>query len=64
MAHPATFARHAVEHRQVLYSAAIRKTGNRHDAEDLVQDTYLRAYRYYGGFEEGTNIERGCTGSS
>ncbi len=39
-----------------LYSAALRMTRNPSDAEDLVQETYLRAYRSYGGFEEGTNL--------
>src|SRR5881275_3329360 len=40
-----------------LYSAAMRMTRNRADAEDLVQETYLRAYRGFGGFEEGTNLK-------
>ena len=31
-------------------------TRNPSDAEDLVQETYLRAYRSYAGFEEGTNL--------
>ena len=39
-----------------LYSAAMRMTRNRSDAEDLVQEAYLRAYRGYGSFEEGTNL--------
>jgi len=40
-----------------LYSAALRMTRNRADAEDLVQETYLRAYRGFDGFEEGTNLK-------
>src|SRR5438067_7911050 len=32
-------------------------TRNPHDAEDLVQETYLRAYRGFGGFTEGTNLK-------
>jgi len=40
-----------------LYTAALRLTRNRADAEDLVQETYLRAYRGYGGFDEGTNLK-------
>ena len=40
-----------------LYSAALRMTRNPSDAEDLVQETYLKAYRGYGGFEEGTNLK-------
>jgi RNA polymerase sigma-70 factor (ECF subfamily) len=39
-----------------LYSAALRMTRNNADAEDLVQETYLRAYRGFAGFEEGTNL--------
>jgi RNA polymerase sigma-70 factor (ECF subfamily) len=39
-----------------LYGAALRLTRNPQDAEDLVQETYLRAYRGFAGFEEGTNL--------
>lgn len=39
-----------------LYSTALRMTRNPQDAEDLVQETYLRAYKYYDKFEEGTNF--------
>jgi RNA polymerase sigma-70 factor (ECF subfamily) len=39
-----------------LYSAALRLTRNPSDAEDLVQEAYLRAYRGFGGFREGTNL--------
>ncbi|MEP6973447.1 MAG: sigma-70 family RNA polymerase sigma factor [Actinomycetota bacterium] len=40
-----------------LYGAALRMTRNPTDAEDLVQDTYLRAFRGFGGFQEGTNLK-------
>src|SRR5215211_2604686 len=40
-----------------LYGAAIRLTRNPTDAEDLVQETYLRAYRGFRGFQEGTNLK-------
>jgi RNA polymerase sigma-70 factor (ECF subfamily) len=40
-----------------LYSGALRMTRNPADAEDLVQETYLRAYRGFGGFKEGTNLK-------
>ncbi|MGH9295720.1 MAG: sigma-70 family RNA polymerase sigma factor, partial [Acidimicrobiales bacterium] len=40
-----------------LYSAALRMTRNPADAEDLVQETYLKAYRGYGTFKEGTNLK-------
>lgn len=40
-----------------LYNTAYRMTRNSEDAEDLVQETYLKAYRYYDKFEEGTNFK-------
>jgi RNA polymerase sigma-70 factor (ECF subfamily) len=40
-----------------LYGAALRMTRNPADAEDLVQDTYLRAFRGFAGFREGTNLK-------
>ncbi len=40
-----------------LYGAALRMTRNPADAEDLVQETYLRAFRGFGGFTEGTNLK-------
>jgi RNA polymerase sigma-70 factor, ECF subfamily len=39
-----------------LYGAAMRLTRNPSDAEDLVQETYLRAFRGFAGFTEGTNL--------
>ena len=39
-----------------LFTAAMRMTHNSADAEDLVQETYLRAYRGYPRFEAGTNL--------
>jgi len=38
-----------------LYSAALRMTRNQADAEDLVQETYLRGFRSFHTFQEGTN---------
>jgi RNA polymerase sigma-70 factor (ECF subfamily) len=35
----------------------MRMTRNRAEAEDLVQETYLKAYRGFGGFQEGTNLK-------
>ena len=40
-----------------MYSSALRMTRNPADAEDLVQETFLRAYRGFGGFQEGTNLK-------
>src|SRR5689334_24779340 len=47
----------SLEHLDALYSAGLRLTKNERDAEDLVQDTFLRAYRFFDKFERGTNIK-------
>jgi RNA polymerase sigma-70 factor, ECF subfamily len=57
MAAQADFETLAMEHLPSLYSAAMRMTHNPSDAEDLVQEVYLKAYRGFGGFEEGTNLK-------
>ena len=57
MADQATFAEQAMPFMAGLYAAALRMTRNPADAEDLVQETYLRAYRGFGGFEDGTNLK-------
>ena len=56
MADQARFAELAMPYMSALYSAALRMTRNPSDAEDLVQETYLRAYRGFAGFKEGTNL--------
>ena len=56
MADPATFADQAMAFAPQLYAAALRMTRNQADAEDLVQDAYLRAYRGFESFQEGTNL--------
>ena len=50
------FAATAMEFAPQLYSAALRMTRNRADAEDLVQETMLRGYRSFHTFTEGTNL--------
>jgi RNA polymerase sigma-70 factor (ECF subfamily) len=57
VADQAKFADQAMPYMGSLYGTALRMTRNRADAEDLVQETYLRAYRGFGGFEEGTNLK-------
>ena len=57
MADRARFADLAMQYTSALYTAALRMTRNPADAEDLVQETYLKAYRAFGGFEEGTNLK-------
>jgi len=44
-------------HTTALYGGAYRLTHNTGDAEDLVQETMLRAYRYWDTFEEGSNCK-------
>ena len=56
MADQATFAEEAMQYAPQLYSGALRMTRNRSDAEDLVQETYLKGYRSYHTFSEGTNL--------
>ncbi|HEY7282640.1 MAG TPA: sigma-70 family RNA polymerase sigma factor [Actinomycetota bacterium] len=53
----ARFERDAMPLMPQLYSAALRLTRNPSDAEDLVQEAYLRAYRGFGGFTPGTNLK-------
>ncbi len=51
------FEKVALQYMDLLYSSALRMTRNVVEAEDLVQDTYLRAYRFFDKFEEGTNFK-------
>lgn len=52
----AGFEQHLAGHLDTLYRVALRLTRNHHDAEDLVQETCLRAYRFFGQFTPGTNL--------
>lgn len=56
MADKDAFMAQAAEYMQPLYSAALRMTRNSADAEDLLQETFLRGYRAFGSFEAGTNL--------
>ncbi|WP_158850013.1 sigma-70 family RNA polymerase sigma factor [Saccharothrix deserti] len=53
----ARFERDAMPMLDQLYSAALRMTRNPADAEDLVQETYLKAYAAFASFSEGTNLK-------
>ena len=57
MADRARFTELTMEYMPALYTAALRMTRNPSDAEDLVQETYLKAYRAFDGFTEGTNLK-------
>lgn len=50
------FEREALPHLKQLFATAYRLTRNAADAEDLVQETYLRAFRAFEGYTPGTNI--------
>jgi RNA polymerase sigma-70 factor (ECF subfamily) len=56
VADQSTFAEQAMKFAPQLYSAALRMTRNASDAEDLVQEAFLRGYRSFGTFSEGTNL--------
>jgi RNA polymerase sigma-70 factor (ECF subfamily) len=53
----ARFERDALQYLDVIYSGALRMTRNPADAEDLVQETFTKAYRSFKSFEEGTNLK-------
>lgn len=56
MADQRTFERDAMPFAHQLFSTALRMTRNHAEAEDLVQETFLKAYRSYDTFREGTNL--------
>jgi RNA polymerase sigma-70 factor (ECF subfamily) len=52
----AEFEAEAMPHMDLLYNFALRTTGDPDDAKDLLQETYLKAYRFWDKYEKGTNI--------
>ena len=50
------FTNDAMQYAPQLFSTALRMTRNRADAEDLVQETFIKAWRSYATFQEGTNL--------
>jgi RNA polymerase sigma-70 factor (ECF subfamily) len=50
------FEREAIPHSDLLYNYALRMTNNAADAHDLLQETFLKAYRFWDKYEKGTNI--------
>ncbi len=50
------FADQVLPYARQLHSAALRLTGNPADADDLVQETYVKAYAGFGTFRPGTNL--------
>mgnify|MGYP000523515941 CR=1 FL=1 len=53
----ARFERDALPFLDQIYAGALRMTRNPSDAQDLVQETYIKAYRAFAGFQEGTNLK-------
>ena len=53
----AAYYEEAVPHLDALYATALRLTKNESDAHDLVQETMLKAYRYFDKYEQGTNCK-------
>lgn len=53
--HRSDFEEIAIPHMNALYGAAYRLCRNPRDAEDLVQEAMLRAYRFWGGFQRDSN---------
>ena len=53
----ARFERDAFQYTNQLYAAALRYTKNQHDAQDLVQDTYAKAFTSFHQFTPGTNLK-------
>jgi len=50
------FEQQTLPHMEILYNYALRMTGNTEDAKDLLQETFLKAYRFWNKFEQGTNL--------
>jgi len=51
------FDREAIPHIKLLFNYALKISGNSHDADVLLQDTYTRAFRFFHKYEEGTNCK-------
>ena len=51
------FAEIALQYMNSVYNVALRMTRDETEAQDLVQDAYLRAYRFFNKFEKGTNFK-------
>jgi RNA polymerase sigma-70 factor, ECF subfamily len=50
------FEAEAYPHKNILFNFALRTTGNADDAKDLLQETFMKAFRFWDKFEKGTNI--------
>ncbi len=52
-----SFEKEALQHMDALYHFGYKLTANKDDAQDLLQETYLKAYRFWDQFREGTNCK-------
>lgn len=53
----AEFEKEAIPYMDAVYNFALRMTGDEDDADDLVQETFLKAFRFFDKFEKGTNCK-------
>ncbi len=51
------FQEEIIPHLDAMYNFALRLTSDPNDAEDLVQDTIVKAYRFFSSYEKGTNAK-------
>lgn len=51
------FEEEALVHLDLLYNSAMQMTRNAADAQDLVQETFVKAYRFFDKFQRGTNCK-------
>jgi len=51
------FEKEAIPHMDAIYNYALRMTGDEDDADDLVQETFMKAFRFFDKFEKGTNCK-------
>ena len=57
MVNHTNFEQTTLPHRTLLYNYAFYITKNSDDANDLLQETFLKAYRFWHNFESGTNVK-------
>jgi RNA polymerase sigma-70 factor, ECF subfamily len=50
------FEKEAFPHKDILFNFALRTTGDKDDANDLLQETFMKAFRFWDKYEKGTNI--------
>jgi RNA polymerase sigma-70 factor, ECF subfamily len=51
------FEKEALPHLDAVFNFALRMTGDEDDADDLVQETFMKAFRFFDKFEKGTNCK-------